>query len=192
MKATDLERILMDWTLRHSGYDEQRHYIGLSGIADCPRILYHRYFNETPATPALKLRTRYSYELEAILIERLTGIGVYKKRKEPITAYHGVVQGHVDGEISGDLLEIKTVPLGDHIPNGRIPAKVYWQCQGYMYYGHYPATLCLYFARDSGQFKIFDVWPDRKIMMTIDRKIQDLIETIHKTQPPRCECGRCL
>lgn len=191
MKAEDLERILIDWTLRHSGYDEHRNYIGLSGIADCPQIIYHRYFNETPASNGLKLRTRYSYEIEANLIDRLKGLGIYKERKNPITAYGGIVQGHIEGEVSGSLLEIKTVPLAEHLPNGSVPRKVYWQSQAYMYYGAYPETLCLYFARDSGQFKVFDLWPDHRIMMDIDRKIQNLIIAIQIKKQPDCTCGKC-
>ena len=194
MKADDLRNILLDWTLRHSGYDEHRNYIGLSGIADCSRIIYHRYFNETPASDEFQLRTRYSYELEQIIIDRLKGIGgIFKERKGPIVAYKIpiLVQGHIEGEVDGNLFEIKTVPLTDYLPIHSVPRKTYWQTQAYMHYGGYQATLCLYFARDSGQFKIFDLWPDHRIMMTIDRKIQNLIEAIKKKEIPACECGRC-
>lgn len=190
MKAFDLERLLVDWSVRHSGYDEHRNYIGLSGIADCQRVIYRRYFNETPASQELKPRTRYSYEIEANLIDRLNFIGIYKKGKS-IKAYDGMVEGHTDGEISGSLLEIKTVPLMDYIPRERVPAKVYWQCQGYMYYGGYPATLLLCWARDGGQFRIFDLWPDHRIMMIIDRKIQNLIQCIKRKKEPPCQCGKC-
>lgn len=190
MKASDLEQLLIDWSIRHSGYDEHRNYIGLSGIADCQRIIYHRYFNETPASTELKLRTRYSYEVEANLINRLNFMGIYKKGKT-IKAYDGLVEGHTEGEISGSLLEIKSVPLTEHIPIERVPGKVYWQCQGYMYYGGYPATLLIYFARDRGRFRIFDLWPDHRVMMAVDRKIQDLIAAIQKKQPPVCQCGKC-
>lgn len=191
MNAIDLERILIDWTIRNSGYDEHRNYIGLSGIGDCPRIIYHRFFRETPASIESRLKTRLSYEIEANLIERLTLIGIYKRRKDPIMAYDGLVQGHIEGEISGSLLEIKTVPLFDYLPLRSVPRRVYWQSQAYMYYGGYPATLCIYFVRDDGRFKIFDLWPDYRIMMEIDRKIQVLINAIKKEEIPACQCGRC-
>lgn len=191
MKAAELEKDLIQWTEEYSGYDEHRNYIGLSTIADCPKEIYRRFFNPTPASRDLKLRTRYTYEIEANMIKRLEALGLYG-RVGPITAYDGLVQGNPDGRILEDLLEIKTVPLSKHIPVGRLPIKVYWQCQAYMKYGAYPAALVIYLARDKGWFKVFDIYPDLRVMEMIDVKIRSLIEAVKKETPPVCECRRCI
>ncbi len=190
MKAVELEKALTDWTVENSGYDEHRNYIGLSTIADCPKEIYRRFFNETHASRELRLRTRFTYEIEANLIERLRALGLYRKA-ETISVYDGLVQGNPDGRILEDLLEIKTIPLSEHIPRDRLPARVYWQCQAYMKYGSYPATLVIYLARETGCFKVFDICPNAMRMEIIDRKVQRLIQAVKTKTEPACECGRC-
>lgn len=190
MRSEELQRRLTDWSVINSGYDEKRNYIGLSSIADCQRILYRKFFNRTGTSIEQRLRTRASYEIEFNLKERLKAMGFLKPGKE-IRLYEGLVQGHTEGEIVGNLFEIKTVPLSEHFPDGKIPAKSYWQCQGYMKYGKYPMTLLLYYGRDDGLFKFYEVHPNEGIMQLIEAKIHRLVDAVTKKCEPICECGKC-
>jgi hypothetical protein len=190
MKAADLERILIDWTVRNSGYDEHRNYIGLSGIGDCSLMIYRRFFNHTGASVESHLKTRYAYEIEENIKQRLRGMGIYSPSKE-ISIYDGLVQGHTDGEINSDLLEIKTVPLTEHIPRGEIPRRSFWQSQAYMLYGKYSWCLIIYFARDYGAFKVFELRRDLGVGDRIMAKVDALVEFVQTKIPPPCDCGRC-
>jgi len=200
MNAFTLQKELTDWSIKNSGYDEHRNYIGLSVILDCPRIIYRRFFNHTGMPMELRLRTRYSYEVEEIIKNRFKAIEVYSKGKE-ISIYDGLVKGHTDGEIQTidpprlvALLEIKTVPATDHIPKTfhEIPRKVIWQAQAYMLYGYYNLTFCFYFARESGLFRIFEIRPDPEIRQVIIKKVDYLVKSVTLKELPICECGKCL
>ncbi len=195
MNASSLERNLIEWSVLNSGYDEHRNYIGLSGIGDCSLVIYRKYFNRTGASAESQLKTRYSYEVEQLIQKRLLDMGGSMKGYLPgkeISLYDGLVQGHTDGEFDGDLLEIKTVPLAEHIPvNREIPRRAFWQSQAYMLYGPYSRTLIIYFARDFGKFKIFELRPDNRLMIEIPQKIDRLVGAVIKKVPPPCDCGRC-
>lgn len=191
--APNFENKLIEWSVRNSGYDEHRDYIGLSTIGDCPRLIYHRYFNRTGISTEGHLKTRYNYEVEENIKNRLRQIGAYSPGKE-ISIHNGLVKGHTDGEISGCLLEIKTVPQTKYLPTNYsigISEKIYWQIQAYMLYGQYAVTLMIYFARDYGQFRIFAFAPDKSVQSKIDQKINRLIGAIRDRKVPSCECGRC-
>jgi hypothetical protein len=191
MIVKELETKLIQWSTQNSGYDEHRPYIGLSGIGDCSLIIYRRFFNRIGASIESRLKTRYAYEIEENLKQRLRAMGIYSPGKE-ISIYDGLVQGHTDGQIGKDLLEIKTVPLTEHIPrNNEIPRKAFWQSQGYMLYGNYDRSIMIYFARDYGVFKIFEI-PRHAIMSDrIRSKIDALIEFVQTKIPPPCDCGKC-
>jgi len=190
MNAAELQQTLLDWSVKHSGYEDHRNYIGLSGIGDCPKIIFRRYFNSSVIQVKEHLRTRYSYEIEGIIKERLRKMGILAIGKD-ISAHLGRVQGHVDGVVAGKLLEIKTVPLAVDLPFVRIPWKVYWQVQGYMHFGGYDETLIIYFARADGTFRTFEVLADPMVAVEMDAKIKSILECIDRRLPPICECGRC-
>ncbi len=191
MIVKDVEKELIEWSAANSGYDEHRPYIGLSGIGDCSLLIWRRFFNHTGASTESRLKTRYSYEIEKNLQERLKAMGIYSPGKE-ISLYDGLVQGHTDGEINKDLLEIATVPLTEHIPRSdEIPRKKFWQSQAYMLYGHYDRSIIIYFARDYGVFKVFKVFRHRVMGDRIMSKVDALVEFVQEKVPPPCECGKC-
>jgi hypothetical protein len=192
MNVSDLEKSLINWTVQNSGYDEHRSYIGLSGIADCSLLIYRRFFNHTGASMESQLKTRYSYELEKNIQERFKGLNVYSPGKE-ISLYDGLVKGHTDGEILNNLLEIKTVPLFEHIPRSarEISRKIFLQCQAYMMYGNYEQAVVIYFARDQGLFRIFILDRHRGTGDNIASKLDALVEFVRMEMPPPCDCGRC-
>ncbi len=195
MNASSLERNLIEWSVLNSGYDEHRNYIGLSGIGDCSLVIYRKYFNRTGASAESQLKTRYAYEVEQLIQKRLLDMGRSIKGYLPgkeISLYDGLVQGHTDGEFDEDLLEIKTVPLFEHIPaDGRIPWRPFWQSQAYMLYGNYERSLIIYFGRDYGIFKVFELWRDRRMGDRIMSKVDALVEFVRTKIPPPCDCGKC-
>lgn len=189
MRAGELERLFMTWSIQNSGYDEHRNYIGLSTISDCPRLIYTRYFTKTGITAETHLRTKASYEIEADLKDRLREMGIFKDGKE-ISLHDGLVKGHTDGEIDGSLLEIGTVPKTEYLPQNPTFKKLI-QSQAYMCFGKYSHSLILFYARDYGAFRIFDLFEDPPAQFLIKKKIDALVTAIHEKTIPKCECGRC-
>ncbi len=190
MNAWELEYKLTDFSVRTSGYDEHRDYIGLSGVWDCPLVIYRRYFNRMGVSTEARLKTKYSYEVEDIIKRRLRAMGILSPSRE-ISLYDGLVKGHTEGEILGRLFDVKTVAISAHFPNGQLPYKVRFQMNAYMKYGPYPDTLVIYFARDSGLFKAYDLFPDSDIQIEIVVKLEQLVEAVRNKRQPKCECGRC-
>lgn len=190
MNATELERKLIDWTARNSGYDEHRPYIGLSGIYDCPTVIYRKYFNRIGASAFSKCKTKFSYEIEKNLIDRLKAMGLYS-RGEDISLYDGLVQGHIEGLIDGTLFDIKTVPRDIYLPNGRIPSRVEWQLNAYLLYRYEERALVWYFSRESGLFKILDIFADECTMKYVQEKVNMLVDAVTTQKEPKCQCGRC-
>jgi hypothetical protein len=190
MNAAELQQALIDWSVKYSGYEDHRNYIGLSGISDCPKVIFRRFFNSYAIQVKEHLRTRYSHEIEGVIKDRLRKMGVLEIGQE-ISAYQGMVRGHIDGEISEKLLEIKTVPLAEYLPVGGVPRKVFWQVQGYMCYGGYEEALVLYFARDKGTFRTFEIPIDQAVGNEIDAKIKSVLDAVKRRVLPICVCGRC-
>jgi hypothetical protein len=191
MISKELEQKLIQWSAVNSGYDEHRPYIGLSGIGDCSLVIYRRFFNQTGASTESRLKTRYAYEVEENIKQRLMALGLYSPGKE-ISIYDGLVQGHTDGEFNRDLLEIKTVPLTEHIPrDNEIPRKPYWQSQAYMLYGHYTRSIMIYFARDYGILRVFEISRSSAMGDRISSKVDALVESVRAKVSPPCDCGRC-
>ncbi|MFA6270908.1 MAG: hypothetical protein WC657_06920 [Candidatus Paceibacterota bacterium] len=132
-----LQSELISWTVGHSGYEEARQYVGLSGIADCEVEMFERYVHGSGRqNVAAHLKTRICYELEEALKKRLKEMGRYGE-PEMISVHAGLVQGHTDGwdRASDELIEIKTVPTSDQFPEeGRIPNRHFWQVQAYLHF----------------------------------------------------------
>jgi len=198
MKTADLEKLLVDWSVRNSGFEPGRNYIGLSGIGDCEQVIYDRLRTGQQSSAAEQLKTRISYELEGELINRLSEMGLYSKG-ETISLQGGLVQGHTDGVVDGrDLLEIKTLerevyfptstrPSGNGIPSRRIQ----WQVQAYMHYTCKYWTHIVYLARDTGAIFCLGVKYDSLMGTKIESKVRRLASAVRRTERPECSCGRC-
>ncbi len=188
----NLQMALINWTVANSGYENQRAYIGLSGIADCPQVIYDHFMHgNKPNGINGHLLTRISYELEADLIRRLTALNLYKPAKE-ISLYDGLVRGHPDGIIDGDLLEIKTVAEEDHFPReGKLPRRVYWQVQAYLHFSKLRHAQIIYLARANGALKVIPIHYNPSLALDIVNKIDMLVEAVRSYKRPDCVCGRC-
>lgn len=188
--SQDLQAAFLDYSVKNSGYDERRPYIGLSTIIDCPAEIYRRFFDSTPASVRRRLKTKASYEIEENLKARLRSMGAYSAGKE-ISLFEGLVKGHTDGEVFGALLEIKTVPLDDYLPGSKLPIRTFWQVQAYMKYGPYELAHVLYYSRENGLFRFFEVDPHAPTMNVIEGKLERIARAVRTQTTPACECGKC-
>jgi hypothetical protein len=194
--SNDIQTALVNWTVTHSGHENNRSYIGLSGIGDCDRICYDRYFHGSPAHGVNgHLLCRISYELEAALIERLKASGLYTPA-DPISLYDGLVQGHPDGFINSfvdhDLLEIKTVAEEQHFPkNGRVGRRIYRQVQAYLHYTKRKRAQVLYLARANGALAVVTLGYNPTVAFEIVGKLEHLVQAVKNVRQPNCTCGRC-
>jgi hypothetical protein len=136
------------------------------------------------------LRTRLSFELEEALIQRFRQMGIYSEREE-INLYNGLVQGHTDGRIGDRILEIKTVAVEDHFPQGRLPAKVYWQAQAYLRFLNRHEALVIYLSRANGSLAGYPVRRNENTGTMITEKLERLVAAVQNHKRPECTCGRC-
>lgn len=183
---------IVNWSVDHSGHEDHRSYIGLSGIADCPLEIYERYMHGVrPNGVSGHLLTRLSYELEGILIQRLKEMKMYQPAPE-ISLYNGLVRGHPDGFIGPDLLEIKTLAHEEHIPTDkRVPRRIYWQVQAYLHFTNRKQAQVLYLARSNGALAIIPVYYNQSIAEDILAKLEYLVDCVRALERPACTCGRC-
>lgn len=191
MLTPQLEKELVNWTAQNSGHEFRRRYIGLSGIGDCERLIYERVRNGNYCDLSQHLKTRLSYELESDLAERIKTMGLFGPG-ETISLFDGLVQGHTDGLIEGrEVLEIKTVGRAAHLPNQKLPSRVYWQVQAYMHYLRRPYTHVIYLARESGEIRAIGIRYHESTGRRIEEKIGRLVDAVLTYSAPACTCGRC-
>ncbi|RPI64503.1 MAG: hypothetical protein EHM48_00700 [Planctomycetaceae bacterium] len=187
----DLQTALVNWTVAHSGHEQARAYIGLSGIADCDQVIYDRYFEGSHAQVGQHLLTRVSYDLEAKLVERLGDIGIYQTGEE-ISLFDGVVQGHTDGRIGEAVLEIETIALERWLPQeGRLPNRIFMQVQAYMHYLKRDFCHVLYLARDTGIVQVNGIRRRPELGDVIEAKVSRLAVAVLEYQRLPCSCGKC-
>ena len=188
--TTDIQSQLVNYIVSHSGHESHRRYIGLSGIGDCEQVIYDRYIHATPATIGERMKTAISYDLEHVLIEKLTALHLYQSG-ELIHLYDGLVQGHTDGRIKGDLLEIKTVEREEWFPEHHLPYRVFYQVQAYLHFLNINFAQVIYLARDNGAVQVYKERRDPRKGEEIAVKIKRLVKAIHAVERPECSCGRC-
>ena len=191
MLSKDLQTEIMNWTVLHSGYIEKRGYIGLSEIGLCERVIYERYYNGAAISLDDHLKSRIGFEMETALIERLREMKLYHAG-ESIELYDGMVQGHTDGVINGDVLEIKTIPFENWFPRERkLPARVYWQVQAYLAYTERRFAHVVYLARDTGYAQVYGLKLHDGMKERIAAKLERMVEAVRELRRPECTCGRC-
>lgn len=203
MKGHELESELVNWSVRHSGYEQHRPYIGLSGIGNCPAEVYDRFTQGQTQSVGEHLKTRLAYELEYALVVRLREMGLYQVAR-PISLHGGLVQGHLDGLIchagQTDVLEIKTVPLAENIPDreAQVPRRVYWQVQAYLHYARRQLNLncgqalVVYLARDCGLVGVRQVRYSPERGAEIEGRVRNLVAAAQERIRPACVCGHHL
>jgi hypothetical protein len=186
----DLQRQLVNYIVEHSGHDAHRRYIGLSGIGDCEQVIYDRYIHGTPATIGERMKSAISYDLERALVEKLTALRLYRIGVV-ISLYNGLVQGHTDGWIKDDLLEIKTVAQEKWFPEHHLLTRVYFQVQAYLHYLKINYAQVIFLARDTGAVQVYKERRDDRRGEEIAGKVDRLVVAVNTLKRPECSCERC-
>ncbi len=195
--ATQVRQALVEFTVAHSGY-EDRSYLGMSRIGECPRVLYTDFINvrrEWDVAHHLMCYAGYLWERD--IKERLRACWLYAdfSERQIVAEFDERFRGHIDGEITdGSLLEIKSVvqaKIEQIRVTQRIPTKHFEQVQCYLRHGHYERALVVYVARDTSEFYVAQVSPVADVAEKLDRKARDVLAAIDAGEAPLCVCGRC-
>ncbi|MCL4296308.1 MAG: hypothetical protein KJ077_11290 [Anaerolineae bacterium] len=198
MEAVELKRLLVDGIKENARLG--RDYLGMSQIAKCSRQLYfdlkqgERYDDQT------YWYTWLGYMFQYELLRALPG-GVEYVSREIVAFYDPRVKGHVDFELDGDLVEIKTVNWAKFqkaIQEG-VHRDDYQQVQMYLRHGGWPRALVVYICRDvphrewySIPVWVLEVLPEASMADTLDAKAKTILAAVDAGGPaPECDCGWC-
>lgn len=176
--------------------DEDRRYLGMSLISKCPLYLY-RMMTDGREPPALQ-SLRYYHEghlHEADILERLkkAGLLITNMQRTLIAPWDDRFRGHPDGEVEGDLLEIKSVDckrFASVVGRGAFFDHMD-QCQMYMRYGGYERALIVYKNRDTGEVYVYEMRRSDQFGEKLEWKAREVLAAVDEGKPPACTCGRC-
>lgn len=188
-------------TLKHLLEDsaddhEDRHYLGMSAISQCPRKLYREMVSgrDRPDRSSLIL-FHEGYVHERDIVDRLAKIGfpVRNAQRELIAPWDERLRGHIDGEVDGELLEVKSLnadrfeqvrergPFSAHAD----------QAQLYMRYGGYPSAVLIYKSREMGALWIERVFYNEARAQVLEDRARMILLAVDRREPPVCTCVYC-
>ena len=174
-----------------SGYEVRRPYVGMSGAADCPLVLYRRYRDGVPGTLDSHVGAWLGYTMERAVLALLDG-EVLPGRE--LVAFDGVVRGHTDGEWHGGVLDVKSrtaEKVRQIVRRDDIPEKDYLQLQAYMHYGGWPEGRIIYVPRDYGQPIVWYARYSPDAAEVVDRRFGEVAAAVRSGAEPACRCGTC-
>lgn len=168
------------WTAAKSGFETKRTYVSLSHAWMNAEQLYNTWVNGFDDSHLIRLRCYKGYQMERDMLDRL--VRVFGSRiylGTTITAFDNLVQGHPEGEFDEDYyFDCKSVPLDAHLPETRLPAKVFQQMQAYTLYGKRRKAIVIYESRESGIIRDYLVTPVRSVQQNIDAKYKTVVQQI--------------
>lgn len=178
---------------------EERSYLGISMIDRCPLML-GRWLVDGRDRPGMAGRRLFheGYLHERDVIARFEAGGVLVANRQRLVTSPDDARfcGHIDGEIDGELLEIKSVTTEKFEQISRSMQaleKHLGQVRLYMRFGDYQRGVIVYKDRQFGELFIVPVFPHAeqeerlmdKAFMILNSVDRDLVEKLP------CECGRC-
>ncbi len=183
--------------IKNSKLDLIHKYIGMSQLHGCAQEIYKSYF--FPMNPSYN-DYRNSYrgyfferEMKKILIE--SGVMEQDSERELFAPNSERISGHTDGEThDGILIEIKSVSQEkfERIRNdGKLPYKIFHQCNTYMGYGNYNKCKCIVFSTGTFEHIILDVNFNYKIFGDAQTKANYILGCIDSEKVPHCNCRNC-
>lgn len=175
---------------------EDRRYLGMSQISKCPLYLYRMMVDgqERPAPQSLRyFHEGYLHEADILARMEKAGVPVEGVQRELVAPWDDRLRGHIDCELDGDLVEIKSVD-SDRF-NSVVDRGAFFdhmdQCQMYMRYGGYEEALIVYKNRETGELYIYAMHRSEEIGERLERKARAVLEAVDAGEPPECTCGRC-
>ena len=188
MKELLLDAIGDEWD------DGGRHF--MSQIGQCPRKVW-RDLVDGHQRPSNQGR-RYCHEglvHEQDIIERLEafGVPVLNQGAELVAGFDERVVGHIDGEVDGDLLEVKscTRPAFDNVRWRGAKRRHEEQVQLYLRYGDYARGLIVYKCRDTGEIWVVEILRDDEVGRMLEERAKAILNAVDRGVAPGCTCGRC-
>lgn len=194
--AIEIKHKIVDWTVKHSGFEDRR-YLGFSQIHNCPLSLYRDLIDGRRWNTAHHLQCYAGYLWEQDIKNRLKAMGLYTpgSEREICAPWDPRFRGHTDGEIGGQLLEIKSVTqakLEQIVYDQRIPSAHFEQVQCYLWHGGYSLdALVIYVTRDTSELHVQQIRPFPQVAERLDAKARAVLLAVDTRTPPRCVCGRC-
>lgn len=171
---------LENYTCNISHFETSRDYISISHCGLSIEEILEQHSKGFTDGPDIRLRCYKGYQMEADLKARLKGAFPerYSEGVEVI-AFDGKVKGHPDFMFDGFPGDCKTVAIDEHLPNGKLPRKVYWQMQGYMLYLNMSTALVIYESRSTGKLIDFWIHANLNIQEQIHDKFTEVIRLIN-------------
>jgi len=198
MTTPDVQGQLMLHLRANSGLEQHREYLGMSAIADCPRVLYDRFVDgRSEPSDRDHLMCYVGYLFQADVTKRMTELGLFRpnSERELVAEFDSRFVGHTDGElVTGQLLEIKsTDEVGfDKVKETQwLKFAHYRQVITYMRYGGYKQAIILYVARESFRHLALRVIYNQRLAEELEEKARYVLSAIDKGEPPTCTCRRC-
>jgi len=198
MEPKVLREAIEGWTEENCGFEE-RDYLGMSQIWECPAELYDRMVNGRQAFMGRGARMCYEGLLhETDMIERLQALGVYGPGQELVAEWDERFQGHTDGVLlDGDegelLLEVKSTTrrsFKEVRGSNRALQRDYEQVQMYLLYGGWERAVIVYKCRETGEVRPIMVWPHAATQERLEGKARRVLEAVDLGERPECECGQ--
>jgi hypothetical protein len=159
------------YTAEISGFETKRDYISLSHAVQPKEDLLKMYLDGFIDGHLIRLRCYKGYQMERDLVTRVKHVLGAADHPE-ISAHNGIVRGHPDFIIEGCPGDCKSVPMDEHLPTDtfKLPRRVYWQAQAYMWYVSARKALIIYESRESGLIRDFWVQPNSNVQREIYEK----------------------
>lgn len=182
---SEISTALEGFTAANSGYQLSRDYISISHCGEPVERQIEMYFSGFEDTLEKRLKCYKGYQIERDLLSRIQKVFTNRITVRPeISEYGGLVQGHPDFLFDGSPADCKSVPNEQHLPfatEGRkIPHKVFWQMQGYLFYMKKAKGLLIYEVRDTGRINDYWVYANPGIGQTIDENNKKIIAEIER------------
>ncbi len=198
MTPQQLEQQLKDALITAANV-QQRDYLGMSSIGQCPRKIFFELVEGKPDDDRLAWYSYAGYMHEHSLI-RLMGFEPPAQQIEVVSAFDSRFRGHVDYVLAdGTLIECKSVDWSNFTKlYGGPKAEHVDQVQMYLRHGGWPRALIVYTARDivyrewaGVPIRVFEILPDPARQDALDAKARDILLRLPNSTPPDCTCGWC-
>lgn len=176
---SEITTALEGYTALHSNFDKTRDYVSISHASDSVEQIIQNYFCGFEDSLEIRLRCYTGYKCERDLLARIgKTFGDRVKMCPEIFEYDGLVKGHPDFLFDELPADCKTVPLDEHLPNGRMPNRVFWQMQGYMLYLKKPKALVIYESKATGKIQDYWIHSNYNIQTQIKAKFDAVVKEI--------------
>lgn len=180
---SDISIALEAYTAKNSSFETSRDYVSISHCYDSVEQMIQTYIHGFEDSLDIRLRCYTGYKCEHDMMNRIKAtFGSRITQGGEISLYDGLVKGHPDFQFDAFPGDCKTVPLDEHLPDGRMPNRVFWQMQGYMLYMDKNKALVIYESKATGKIRDFWVPSNRTIQSQINDKFKAVVQAIKSTQ----------